>query len=172
MPTISFNGRTYNSLEEMPADQRAAYEQVMAFMKDDNHNGIPDVFEGDAIQKMLKLAVNTRVVVNGREVQSLESLPPETRAKFDQAMQKLGQLGIFPPGVQGMSGGQGSSFQSAPQISTSEPEFTQSPSVIQSAPSVISEDKGSRTFIVVAVISGVLFLCLLLVAVRFLFLPN
>jgi hypothetical protein len=170
MPTISFNGRTYNSLEEMPADQRAAYEQVMAFMKDENHNGIPDVFEGDAIQKMLKLAVNTRVVVNGQEVRSLESLPPETRAKFDQAMQKLGQLGIFPPGVQGMQ--QGSSFQSAPQISTSEPAFVQSPSAIQSTPSVISEDKGSRTVIVVAVMLGVLFLCLLLVAVRFLFLTN
>ncbi len=166
MPTISFNGRTYNSLEEMPADQRAAYEQVMAFMKDENHNGIPDMFEGDAIQKMVKLAVNTRVVVNGREVQSLEALPPETRAKFDQAMQKLGQLGIFPPGVQG------SSFQSAPQISTSEPAFVQSPSAIQSAPSVISEDSGSRTVIVVAVILGVLFLCLLLVAIRFLFLTN
>ena len=51
MEIISFNGKTYNSLEEMPADQRAAYEQVMSFMKDENNNGIPDMFEGDVIQK-------------------------------------------------------------------------------------------------------------------------
>jgi hypothetical protein len=87
MEILSFNGKTYNSLEEMPADQRAAYEQVMAFMKDENNNGIPDLFEGDVIQKMIGLAANTRIVVNGQEVQGLEAMSPEARAKFDNAMQ-------------------------------------------------------------------------------------
>ena len=41
----------------MPADQRAAYEQVMAFMKDENNNSIPDMFEDDVIQKMIGMAV-------------------------------------------------------------------------------------------------------------------
>ena len=95
MEIISFNGKTYNSLEEMPADQRAAYEQVMSFMKDENHNGIPDMFEGDAIQKMIGMA-STRIMVNGQEMQGMESLSPEARAKFDKAMQKLSQLGILP----------------------------------------------------------------------------
>jgi hypothetical protein len=86
MNIISFNGKTYNSLEEMPADQRAAYEQVMAFMKDENNNGIPDLFEGDAIQKMIKMSTNTRIVVNGMEVVGLDALQPEVREKFDKAM--------------------------------------------------------------------------------------
>src|SRR5512145_2855686 len=76
MEIVSFNGKTYNSLEEMPADQRAAYEQVMAFMKDENNNGIPDLFEGDVVQKMIGLAANTHIVVNGQEMQGLEALPP------------------------------------------------------------------------------------------------
>ena len=94
METISFNGKNYNSIEEMSADQRAAYEQVMAFMKDENNNGIPDLFEGDAIQKMIGMA-STRVMVNGQEVQSFDSLPPETRAKFEKAMVKLSQFSGF-----------------------------------------------------------------------------
>jgi len=101
--TISFNGKTYNSLEEMPADQRAAYEQVMSFMKDENNNGIPDMFEGDVIQKMMGMA-STRVVVNGQEVLGMESMSPEARAKFDKAMAKLSQLGILPQGTQAMQG--------------------------------------------------------------------
>jgi hypothetical protein len=167
MEIVSFNGKTYNSLEEMPADQRAAYEQVMAFMKDENNNGIPDMFEGDVIQKMIGLAANTRIIVNGQEVQGLEAMSPEARAKFDNAMQKLGQLGILPQGTQEMLG---TSFQSAPQISTREPVFAKSPSIIQSAPSAISEDSGSRTGIILIAILGVLVLCALAAAAGFLLL--
>ena len=157
MQTISFNGKTYNSLEEMPADQRAAYEQVMSFMKDENHNGIPDMFEGDAIQKMIGMA-STSVVVNGQEVQSIESLSPEARAKFDKAMQKLNQLGILP---QGTSEAQGSSSQSTPQIAPSEPEFTQSPSFVQPSPSAITEDTGPRFGVVIIVILVIFLVCAL-----------
>ena len=153
MSILSFNGKTYNSLEEMPADQRAAYEQVMAFMKDENNNGVPDMFEGDVIQKMIGLAANTRIVVNGQEMQSLEALPPEAREKYDKAMQVLSRMGMLPAGMQGTS------FQSAPQISTREPTFVKSPSIIQSAPSAISEDTGSRTAVILLAVLGVLILC-------------
>jgi len=163
MEIISFDGKTYNSLEEMPADQRAAYEQVMAFMKDENNNGIPDMFEGDVIQKMIGLAANTRIIVNGQEVQGLEALPPEARAKFDNAMQMLGRLGILPAGTQRAS------FQSAPQISTREPTFAKSPSIIQSSPSAISEDTGSRTAIILLAILGILVLCAVAAAAGYFF---
>jgi hypothetical protein len=169
MEIVSFNGKTYNSLEEMPADQRAAYEQVMAFMKDENNNGIPDMFEGDVIQKMLGLAANTRVMVNGQEVQGLDALPPEAREKFDKAMQVLGRMGMLPQGTQEMLG---TSFQSAPQISTREPAFAKSPSIIQSTPSAISEDTGSRTGGILLAVVGVLFLCALLAVAGFLFLAR
>jgi hypothetical protein len=164
MNIISFNGKSYNSLEEMPADQRAAYEQVMSFMKDENHNGVPDLFEGDAIQKMIKMSANTSVVVNGQEVQSLESLPPEARAKFEKAMLKLSQLGLLPQEASGTPMAQGLSSQSsAPQLAPSEPAFAQSPSFMQSSassPSAISEDKSPRTgFIIAIAVLAVLLVC-------------
>jgi hypothetical protein len=157
MEIISFNGKTYNSLEEMPADQRAAYEQVMSFMKDENNNGIPDMFEGDVIQKMMGMA-STRVMVNGQEVQSVESLPPEARAKFEKAMVKLSQLGILPTETQEA---QGFPSQSTPQIAPSEPVFTQSPSFVQSPQSAISEDTGPRFGIIIIAILAVFLVCAL-----------
>jgi hypothetical protein len=172
MSIVSFNGKTYNSLEEMPADQRAAYERVMAFLKDENHNGIPDMFEGDAIQKMVKLAANSRVVINGQEMKSLDSLPPEARAKFDQAMQRLSQLGISLPTGQQMPGilSQPAGQSATPQIAPAEPAFPQSPSIIQSSPSAISEETGSRTGVLLLAVLGVVLLCALAAAAGYLFL--
>jgi hypothetical protein len=135
----------------------------MAFMKDENNNGIPDMFEGDVVQKMIGLAANTRIVVNGQEVQGLEALPPEAREKFDNAMQMLGRLGILPAGTQGTV------FQSAPRASTMEPAFAKSPSFIQSTPSAISEDTGSRTVLILLAILGILGLCAAVVVLGFWF---
>ena len=166
MEIISFNGKTYNSLEEMPADQRAAYEQVMAFMKDENNNGIPDMFEGDAIQKMMGMA-STRIIVNGQEMHGVESLPPEARAKFDKAMVKLSQLGILPSGTQGTQGLPSQpSLQATPSFQQSEPAFKSSPPLMQSSPSAISEDSGSRTGIIIAALV-VFLLCAFTLAALF-----
>ena len=44
---IIFNGKTYNSLEEMPANERQAFEQMQQIFVDANGNGIPDFMEGD-----------------------------------------------------------------------------------------------------------------------------
>jgi hypothetical protein len=157
MSQIFFNGKQYGSLDEMTADQRAAYEQVMAFMKDENNNGIPDLFEGDVIQKMMGMA-STRVIVNGQEMQGFESLPPEARAKFEKAMSKLSQIGLIPPGFPSQM-----PVQSAPQPALSEPAFKQSPPLMQSSPSAISEEAGSRTGIIIAVLA-LLLLCALAAA--------
>lgn len=47
---IISEGKTYTSLDEMPADARLTYDQAMAklgpLMSDSDGNGIPDVFEG------------------------------------------------------------------------------------------------------------------------------
>ena len=173
MSILSFNGKTYNSLEEMPADQRAAYEQVMAFMKDENNNGIPDMFEGDAIQKMIKMSANTRVMVNGQEVLGLDALQPEVREKFDRAMQTLERLGILPAGMPGMMGAPlQTQSRPTPQIASTEPTFARSPSVIQSPPSVISEDTGSGTRTLLIVVLGVFVLCALVAVAGLLFLSR
>jgi hypothetical protein len=166
MGIISFNGKTYNSLEEMPADQRAAYDAVMNFMKDENNNGIPDMFEGDVMQKMMGMA-GTRVLINGQEMQSVEALSPEAKAKFDKAMTKLSQLGFIPQGVSSQP--VRPAWQATPQMAPSEPAFTQSPSFIQSSPPAITEDSGSRTGIIIASLAVALF-CVLTLAGIFVFL--
>ena len=44
--SITINGRTYKSLDEMPPDDRRQYEELMSkFMMDRNNNGIPDFAE-------------------------------------------------------------------------------------------------------------------------------
>lgn len=165
MEIISFNGKIYGGIDEMPTDQRAAYEQVMAFMKDENNNGIPDMFEGDVIQKMLGMA-STRVIVNGQEMQGLESLSPEARAKFDKAMLKLSQLGILPQGTQGLPSQP--SLQATPGFPQSEPAFKSSAPLMPSSPSAISEDPGSRTGIIIAALAVFLLCAFAFAAVVFL----
>ena len=50
---IMFNGKTYNSLEEMPANERMAYEQMQKIFVDANGNGIPDFLEGDIAKNVM-----------------------------------------------------------------------------------------------------------------------
>lgn len=42
---ITINGKTYHSVDEMPPDVRAQYEQMEAMFADKNNNGIPDIAE-------------------------------------------------------------------------------------------------------------------------------
>ena len=42
---ITVNGKTYSSIEEMPPDVRAQFEQMQGMLVDKDHNGIPDIAE-------------------------------------------------------------------------------------------------------------------------------
>lgn len=102
---IVIDGKTYTSVNEMPEDIRQKYEQAMGSLKqqnqnqtpdvlaganlfsDKNNNGIPDIFEnglnaGTVIGSM-------KVIVDGKQVNSVNDLPPEARAKYDRAMSAL-----------------------------------------------------------------------------------
>lgn len=134
MPTIIFNNKTYNSLEEMPAQERQAYEQMMNMFVDANGNGIPDFLEGDMVQNVLS-AYSTKVDVNGKTIHSLDDLPPELRQSVSGAFEMLSNMGIL-----------GSNpLSQTPQISR-EPQFESKPFVPQGSP-VMEEDKGSGVFI-------------------------
>ncbi len=118
---IVIDGKTYNSVDEMPEDVRKQYEQAMSSLKDQNENRIPDPFEnnnmladknGNGIPDILEnmtgapiVGSTVKVVVNGKEVNSLEDLPPDVRAKYEKAMGALdaNQNGI-PDFVEGMMG--------------------------------------------------------------------
>jgi hypothetical protein len=93
---INFNGRTYNSLEEMPLNERKAYEQLQKIFVDVNGNGIPDFLEGDVAQKVISAFTNT-INYEGKVYNSLDELPADARQKVQAAFAKLNQMGILGP---------------------------------------------------------------------------
>lgn len=102
---IVIDGKTYHSVEEMPPDIREKYEQAIRSLGDVNNNQIPDVFETlnifadkdkdgvpDVMENMVAshATVSTmKIIVDGKEFDGLEQLPPEARAKYEEAMGTL-----------------------------------------------------------------------------------
>jgi len=128
---IVIDGKTYNSVNEMPEDVRQQYEQAMSSLRDQsgtniadvladkNKNGSPDIIENTAGAPIVTKAI--KVVVNGKEFNSLDDLPPDVRAKYDKAMGALdaNHNGI-PDFMEGMmGGGTPQTNQTAPPVSAS-----------------------------------------------------
>lgn len=90
---IIFNGKTYNSLEEMPPNERRAYEQMMNIFVDANGNGIPDFLEGDMVKNVMS-AVTSNIHFNGQVYEGLNELPPDVREKIQGAFEKMTELGV------------------------------------------------------------------------------
>jgi hypothetical protein len=101
---IVIDGKTYKSVDEMPEDMRRNYESAMSQLGDKDKNGIPDVLENltnladqnkngmpDSIEGMISNVVSStmRIMADGKEYNSLDELPPEIRAKYEQAMGSL-----------------------------------------------------------------------------------
>jgi len=100
---IVIDGKTYKSVDEMPEDVRQKYiaalgnldknqngipdmlENMNALFEDKNKDGMPDAFEG-ITTNVIK---TTKIIADGKEYNSLDELPPDIRAKFNQAMGKL-----------------------------------------------------------------------------------
>jgi hypothetical protein len=167
MAKISFNGKTYDSLEEMPAAEREAYTHITSIFADANQNGVPDIFEGDITKNMLSFG-GTTVVVDGGQSYTLENMPPAARAKYEQAITKLQQVGLIPRGAAHTH------FGTAPQVAASgyptTPPIASGPLKYQS---VVQEDKGPNiAFIVVAVVALLLVCGLGAVAAVLLFSGN
>jgi hypothetical protein len=118
---IVIDGKTYHSVDEMPPDVRQKYEKAMRSLGDANENRIPEAFESmnifadkdrDNIPDVLEniaaghVAVNSmKIVIDGKEFSGIENLPPEARARYEEAMGKLdaNRNGI-PDFVEGMAG--------------------------------------------------------------------
>ena len=102
---IVIDGKTYHSVEDMPSDIRQKYEQAMRSLGDANNNQIPDAFEAmnifadkdqDGLPDILEnipasqaTLSSMKIIVDGKEFNSLEALPPEARARYAEAMGKL-----------------------------------------------------------------------------------
>jgi hypothetical protein len=102
---IVIDGKTYHGVEEMPPDIRQKYEEAMRSLGDANNNRLPDAFENmniladknqnglpDVVENLVagQAVVNSmKIIVDGKEFNGLEGLPPEARAKYEAAMGKL-----------------------------------------------------------------------------------
>ncbi len=147
MPKITFNGKTYNSVEEMPANERQAFEKISQMFVDKNGNGIPDLLEGDVVKNVLTAhSTHANVTVNGQTYTSFHDLPPETRQQVDGAFRMLSNMGF----LQGTS------------------EFTNTPSTFESKPfepqksTAIEEEGGRSSFVLI--LSGIM-ICISIIVV-------
>lgn len=133
MATIVFNGKTYNSVEDMPAGERQAFEQLSNLFVDKNGNGIPDFLEGDIVRNVMT-AVTSNVNYDGQIYNSMEELPPDVREKLQRAFERLSQSGIVASGTPMAS--------QMPQIGK-EPMRSSEPMISREFSPTIQEDTGS-----------------------------
>lgn len=140
---INFNGKTYNSLEEMPGNERQAYEQLQKIFVDANGNGIPDFLEGDVAQKVIT-AFTSSVNYHGKVYNNLDELPVEARQKVQDAFTKLNQMGILKPNTVVQDSSKSPGFDFAFQPST--------PLIPKESAIEESSAKTSRLIIIIALV--------------------
>ena len=155
MPKITFNGKTYNDLAEMPASERQAYEQLMAHFKDENQDGIPDIFQGDVVNNIVQAVASTNIVVDGKQVGGFKNLTQEQRIKLEKGMGMLQKMGILSE-IPNLDGIHPAHPEAMPvwddtEIRASKPLFQQA--------SAIEEDKGSSRLIIIALALVSLLVC-------------
>ena len=102
---IVIDGKTYHSVDEMPPEVRQQYEQAIHSLKDADGNRVPDPFENqnlfadqdrdgmpDLLENMPAISTagtSMKIVIDGKEYDRLEDLPPDARARYEEAMGKL-----------------------------------------------------------------------------------
>lgn len=157
---IVIDGKTYNSVNEMPDDVRRQYEQAMSSFKDQDGNRIPDAIENTRSASVA--ADSFKVVLDGKEFYSLDDLPPEARAKYEQAMGTLdaNRNGI-PDFVEGMLGG---AVQPANPVSTSYVGHTTHHSPRQPMPVTPTIEPDTPNVWLLALLAVFLFLACVVVA--------
>jgi hypothetical protein len=85
MATIIFNGQVYDSLDDMPAEARQAYERAMSILADRNQNGVPDVLEGvmPLGSGQVQIVSANKIIVNGKTYSSPDEMPPDARQAYE-----------------------------------------------------------------------------------------
>ena len=156
MPQITFNGKTYNDLAEMPATERQAYEQIMGHFKDENQDGIPDIFQGDVVSNIVEAIASTDFVVDGQQVGGFKNLTQEQRIKLEKGMSILQKMGVIQE-MPNLDGGIHAPHSTAMPV-WDDAELRASKPII-SQNSAIQEDKGSARLAIILVVLGSLLLC-------------
>ncbi len=149
MPQIKFNGKTYNSLAEMPATERQAYEQLMDVFQDKNQDGIPDIFQGDVVSNIVKAAATTSFVVDGKRVGGLNQMTQEQRIKLEKSMALLKKMGIMSE-IPNLDGGIHAPHPEAMPVWDDDTELRASKPLPRQN-SAIQEDRSGSRFLIIAI---------------------
>lgn len=148
---IVFNGKTYNSIEEMPTEIRLTYETLMGVMADKNQNGMPDIFEGANTTIQTSQA---SIIFNGQVYHNVDELPAEARTRYEQAMGKpdANHNGL-PDAFKGWMENQPAA-RAAPSLFASEPAFPSTPEI--SSSNIEPEETDRRRLFISAALIGLL----------------
>jgi hypothetical protein len=97
----TFNGISYNSLDEMPEDIRKHFDQISNIFTDADENGVPDIVEGklDPSNILKEIQINqisdnisitrNHFIVNGEVYNSIEDMPESIRDTYKLAMKDI-----------------------------------------------------------------------------------
>ena len=172
---IVIDGKTYKSVSEMPEDVRRHYEEAMRSLKDQNGNSVPDVFEQNNLlvdqnkNGVPDIVENTpgeriftsamKILIDGREFNSINDLPPEARAKYEQAMGALdANRNGMPDFLEGMIRAQPDSTPVAASFATQSPPASPRTPMPMDAPTITPDT--SNGWMLGSLAALILFLCL------------
>lgn len=97
MPQIHFNGKIYNTPDDMPPNEKQAYEQMLSIFVDKNGNGIPDFLEGDIVKNISNVYTTASFIdFNGNTYNNFHELPSDVQAKVSTAFNQMASMGIVP----------------------------------------------------------------------------
>ena len=80
---ITFNGREYNSPDEMPPQVRQLYERAMANLAQKQPGAV------SSPKVNIKVTTNMRFKYNGQVYNSLDELPPDVRPRYEKIMGQM-----------------------------------------------------------------------------------
>ena len=146
--SVHFNGTTYSSIDDMPADVRRMYAQVRGVFTDKNQDSVPDAFErlvnpGSA---MPLVQGQTTIMYNGQVYHSLDQMPPEARAKHEQYQAQFdANRNGMPDALEGYSGAMMplAAAPTSPAKAANAPAFAASAPIAPRAPSPYNQAAGS-----------------------------
>lgn len=80
--SITYNGKSYASWDDLPKEAR---DLIRSQLPDTDDDGVPDIFQGGPVpEPTVTTSVTTSYSVNGHAYDSLDDVPDEERAYFEQ----------------------------------------------------------------------------------------
>jgi len=162
---ITFNGKTYESVDEMPRDVRREYENAMRLL----NKAKAELSEGggEMSKTEIKTSVSTRFEIDGKEYSSPDEMPPDVRERFESLMSDMAKIaqGMIPTesAASAEMKDEASLLISAEAISEPASQPISAPPIQSSSP-VIKEERSSLGLLVAAAV-----VILLLLALGFVF---